>query len=31
MDTLSSSLDGQIWGQERDNTFLIKATYRFIL
>ncbi|MBT8238370.1 MAG: carbohydrate binding family 9 domain-containing protein [Croceitalea sp.] len=31
MDSLSASLDGQIWGQERDNTFLIKATYRFIL
>ncbi len=30
-DTLGRSLDNQILGQKRDNTFLIKATYRFIL
>lgn len=28
--TLGSNLDGQIFGQKKDNTFLIKATYRFI-
>ncbi len=31
MDSLGSSLDAQILNQEMDNTFLIKATYRFIL
>ncbi|SNR28580.1 Carbohydrate family 9 binding domain-like [Maribacter sedimenticola] len=30
-DTLGSNLDGQIFGEKKDNTFLIKATYRFIL
>ncbi|MEX0275821.1 MAG: DUF5916 domain-containing protein, partial [Flavobacteriaceae bacterium] len=28
-ESLGSSLDSQIFGQEMDNTFLIKATYRF--
>lgn len=31
MDTLGSNLDAQILGQKAENTFLIKATYRFIL
>jgi len=31
MDSLSSSLDDQIFGQKPENTFLIKATYRFVL
>lgn len=31
MDSLGSNLDNQIFGQQADNTFLIKATYRFIL
>ncbi|MDB4293585.1 DUF5916 domain-containing protein, partial [Maribacter sp.] len=31
MDSLGSSLDGQILNQKMDNTFLIKATYRFVL
>ncbi|NNE01648.1 MAG: carbohydrate binding family 9 domain-containing protein [Eudoraea sp.] len=31
MDTLSRSLDNQIFGQKPENTFLIKATYRFVL
>ena len=30
-DSLGRTLDNQIFGQKRDNTFLIKATYRFIL
>ena len=30
-DTLGKSLDSQILGQKKDNTFLLKATYRFIL
>jgi len=30
-DTLGNNLDQQIFGQQKDNTFLIKATYRFIL
>lgn len=30
-ETLGSNLDGQIFGQKKDNTFLLKATYRFIL
>lgn len=31
MDSLGRSLDGQILNQKMDNTFLIKATYRFVL
>ncbi|MFS4493308.1 DUF5916 domain-containing protein [Maribacter sp. 2308TA10-17] len=31
MDSLGSNLDGQILDQKMDNTFLIKATYRFVL
>lgn len=31
MDSLGRSLDGQILDQKMNNTFLIKATYRFIL
>ncbi|NNG10058.1 MAG: hydrolase, partial [Arenibacter sp.] len=31
MDSLSRSLDNQIFGQKPENTFLIKATYRFVL
>lgn len=31
MDGLGANLDNQILGQKADNTFLIKATYRFIL
>lgn len=31
MGSLSSNLDSQILGQKADNTFLLKATYRFIL
>ncbi|NHF58403.1 carbohydrate binding family 9 domain-containing protein [Flavobacteriaceae bacterium TP-CH-4] len=31
MDSLGSNLDGQILNRKLDNTFLIKATYRFIL
>lgn len=31
MDSLTRSLDRQIFGQEKNNTFLIKATYRFVL
>jgi len=31
MDSLGRSLDRQIFGQKPENTFLIKATYRFIL
>ncbi len=31
MDSLGRSLDGQILNQKLDNTFLIKATYRFVL
>ncbi|MDC6350199.1 DUF5916 domain-containing protein [Zeaxanthinibacter sp. PT1] len=31
MGSLGSNLDSQILGQKPDNTFLIKATYRFIL
>ncbi|WP_298502217.1 DUF5916 domain-containing protein [uncultured Maribacter sp.] len=31
MNTLGRDLDRQILGQKKDNTFLIKATYRFIL
>ena len=31
MESLGSSLDAQILDQKMDNTFLIKATYRFIL
>ncbi|APQ17810.1 DUF5916 domain-containing protein [Maribacter hydrothermalis] len=30
-ETLGSNLDSQILGQKKDNTFLIKATYRFVL
>lgn len=30
-DSLGRSLDGQILNQKMDNTFLIKATYRFVL
>jgi len=30
-ETLGRNLDNQILGQKKDNTFLIKATYRFIL
>jgi len=30
-ETLGSNLDGQILGQKKDNTLLLKATYRFIL
>ena len=31
MNSLAGNLDNQIFGQQADNTFLIKATYRFIL
>lgn len=31
MDSLGRNLDGQILDQKLDNTFLIKATYRFVL
>lgn len=31
MESLGRSLDGQILNQKMDNTFLIKATYRFVL
>jgi hypothetical protein len=31
MDSLGRNLDGQILNQKMDNTFLIKATYRFVL
>jgi len=31
MGSLGSNLDGQILNQKMDNTFLIKATYRFVL
>jgi len=31
MDSIGRSLDGQILNQQMDNTFLIKATYRFVL
>ncbi len=31
MDSLGRSLDGQILNQKMDNTFLLKATYRFVL
>lgn len=31
MDSLGSNLDAQILNQKKDNTFLIKATYRFVL
>ncbi len=31
MDSLGRSLDGQILDQKMDNTFLVKATYRFVL
>ncbi|MGB5553274.1 MAG: DUF5916 domain-containing protein [Flavobacteriaceae bacterium] len=31
MDSLGRSLDGQIFDQKMNNTFLIKATYRFVL
>ena len=31
MDSLGSNLDAQIFNQKMDNTFLIKATYRFVL
>ena len=31
MDSLGSNLDAQILNQKMDNTFLIKATYRFVL
>ncbi len=31
MNSLGRSLDGQILNQKHDNTFLIKATYRFVL
>ncbi len=31
MDSLGRSLDGQILDQKMNTTFLIKATYRFIL
>ena len=31
MESLGGSLDGQILDQKMNNTFLIKATYRFIL
>jgi hypothetical protein len=31
MDSLGNNLDAQILNQEMDNTFLIKATYRFVL
>ncbi len=31
MDSLGRSLEGQILDQKMDNTFLIKATYRFVL
>ena len=31
MDSLGSNLEAQILDQKKDNTFLIKATYRFIL
>lgn len=31
MDSLGRSLDQQIFGQKPENTFLLKATYRFIL
>lgn len=31
MNTLGRDLDRQILGQKKDNTFLIKATYRFVL
>jgi len=30
-DSLGSNLNGQIFNQKLDNTFLIKATYRFVL
>lgn len=30
-ETLGNNLDAQIFGQKKDNTFLIKATYRFVL
>ena len=30
-ETLGRNLDQQILGQKKDNTFLLKATYRFIL
>ena len=30
-ETLGNNLDAQILGQKKDNTFLIKATYRFML
>ncbi|ASV29518.1 DUF5916 domain-containing protein [Maribacter cobaltidurans] len=30
-ETLGRNLDSQILGQKKDNTFLLKATYRFIL
>ncbi|MDP5062381.1 MAG: DUF5916 domain-containing protein, partial [Maribacter sp.] len=30
-ETLGKNLDQQILGQKKDNTFLLKATYRFIL
>ncbi len=30
-ETLGRNLDNQILGQKKDNTFLLKATYRFIL
>lgn len=31
IESLGASLDGQILNQKMDNTFLIKATYRFVL
>ncbi len=31
LNSLGSNLDGQILNQKMDNTFLIKATYRFVL
>jgi len=31
MDSLGSNLEAQIFDQKMDNTFLIKATYRFVL
>ncbi len=31
MNSLGSNLDGQILNQKLDNTFLVKATYRFVL